>query len=109
MNTVNFSNHSGYDRFGGTKTTAAELNDMFETMEHNELLMPTRLLTGNPIFFAPQFKVLSPNHILGYIPGADALSAIHKLAEKLKQRKPNLIYLLDRMSSNFFFLPVLFS
>ena len=46
MNTVNFSNHSGYGRSGGTKTTAAELNATFESMEHNELLMPTRLLTG---------------------------------------------------------------
>ena len=46
VNTVNFSNHSGYGRSGGTKTTAAELNAMFESMERNELLMPTRLLTG---------------------------------------------------------------
>ena len=46
VNTVNFSNHLGYGRSGGTKTTVAELNDIFESMEHNELLMPTRLLTG---------------------------------------------------------------
>jgi pyridoxine kinase len=46
VNTVNLSNHSGYGRYGGTKTTAAELDEMFESMEHNELLMPTRLLTG---------------------------------------------------------------
>jgi pyridoxine kinase len=36
----------GYGRSGGTKATAAELNSIFEGMEHNELLMPTRLLTG---------------------------------------------------------------
>ncbi|KAH9479249.1 Putative pyridoxal kinase C6F6.11c [Psilocybe cubensis] len=76
VNTVNFSNHSGYGRSGGTKTTAAELNSMFEIMEHNELLRPTRLLTG-------------------YIPGAEALSAVEKLAKKLKHSKPSLIYLLD--------------
>lgn len=46
VNTVNFSNHAGYGRSGGTKTTAEELNAMFESMEYNELLMPTRLLTG---------------------------------------------------------------
>ena len=46
VNTVNFSNHAGYGRSGGTKTTAAELNATFESMEYNELLMPTRLLTG---------------------------------------------------------------
>lgn len=40
------------------------------------------------------------SYFLGYIPGAEALSAIHKLAEKLKHSKPNLIYLLDRTSSS---------
>jgi hypothetical protein len=51
VNTVNFSNHAGYGRSGGTKTTAAELNATFESMEYNELLMPTRLLTGIDDFF----------------------------------------------------------
>lgn len=56
VNTVNFSNHSGYGRSGGTKATAAELNAMFESMEHNELLMPTRLLTGMLCaFFLPSY------------------------------------------------------
>lgn len=32
----------------------------------------------------------------GYIPGAEALTAIGQLAAKLKKRKPELIYLLDR-------------
>lgn len=47
VNTVNFSNHAGYGRSGGSKTTAAELNAIFESMEQNELLLPTRLLTGS--------------------------------------------------------------
>lgn len=115
MNTVNFSNHAGYGRSGGTKTTAAELNATFESMEYNELLMPTRLLTGIDDFFCisriPFFLFLP--HLLsmffiGYIPGAESLSAIHKIAEKLKHSKPNLIYLLDRTSSTWFFLPVFF-
>ncbi|PPQ73004.1 hypothetical protein CVT26_014680 [Gymnopilus dilepis] len=76
VNTVNFSNHSGYGRFGGHKATASELDTIFEIMENNELLRPTRLLTG-------------------YIPGAEALSVVEKLATKLRQSKPDLIYLLD--------------
>ncbi|KAF5340954.1 hypothetical protein D9611_005844 [Ephemerocybe angulata] len=76
VNTVNFSNHAGYGRSGGSKTTAAELNSIFASMEQNELLMPTRLLTG-------------------YIPGAEALSAVEKLASKLKHARPSLTYLLD--------------
>ncbi|KAL1737857.1 Ribokinase-like protein [Schizophyllum fasciatum] len=45
-------------------------------MENNELLAQDRLLTG-------------------YIPGAEALSAVADFATKLKERKPNAIYLLD--------------
>ena len=71
---------AGYGRSGGTKTTAAELNSIFNGMETNELLMPTRLLTG-------------------YIPGAEALTAVAQLAQKLKATKEGLIYLLDRTSS----------
>lgn len=58
MNTVNFSNHAGYGRSGGTKATAAELNAMFESMEHNELLMPTRLLTGIRLVCIPKFHLV---------------------------------------------------
>lgn len=65
VNTVNFSNHAGapnfcfrsslcstltyskgYGRSGGSKTAAAELTTIFESMELNELLVPKRLLTG---------------------------------------------------------------
>nr|GAT56618.1 predicted protein [Mycena chlorophos] len=76
VNTVHFSNHSGYGWLGGTKTTAAELTQIFQSMESNNLLLPERLLTG-------------------YIPGAEGLSAVADLVDKLKAKKPNLIYLLD--------------
>ncbi|KAJ4474923.1 Ribokinase-like protein [Lentinula aciculospora] len=76
VNTVNFSNHAGYGRSGGSKTSAAELDSIFEAMEYNELLRPTRLLTG-------------------YIPDAEALTAVSRLAENLRKKKPELIYLLD--------------
>ncbi|KAF9563606.1 bud site selection protein 16 [Agrocybe pediades] len=76
VNTVNYSNHAGYGRSGGTKTTAVELDSIFQAMELNELLLPTRLLTG-------------------YIPGAEALSAVAKLACKLRRSRPSMIYLLD--------------
>ncbi|KAJ7282025.1 Ribokinase-like protein [Mycena rebaudengoi] len=76
VNTVNFSNHAGYGRSGGTKTSAAELSDIFQGMERNELLLPERLLTG-------------------YIPGAEGLSAVADLATCLKREKPALVYLLD--------------
>ncbi|KAF7370951.1 Phos-pyr-kin domain-containing protein [Mycena sanguinolenta] len=76
VNTVNFSNHSGYGRLGGTKTTAAELTEILQGLERNHLLLPTRLLTG-------------------YIPGAEPLLVVADIVEKLKSERPNLIYVLD--------------
>ncbi|THU94915.1 bud site selection protein 16 [Dendrothele bispora CBS 962.96] len=76
VNSVQFSNHSGYGRFGGTKTSAVELASIFDTLELNELLNPSRLLTG-------------------YVPNAEALTAVAELASKLKKQKPDIIYMLD--------------
>ncbi|KIK93151.1 hypothetical protein PAXRUDRAFT_531058 [Paxillus rubicundulus Ve08.2h10] len=76
VNTVNFSNHSGYGDFGGTRTTAEELTRLFNLMEQSGVLIPGRLLTG-------------------YIPNADSLGAVHELVQKLKTANANLLYLLD--------------
>jgi pyridoxine kinase len=46
VNTVSYSNHAGYGRFGGSKASSAELAEIFTHMEQNELLAPERLLTG---------------------------------------------------------------
>lgn len=76
VNTVHFSNHAGYGRAGGTKATAKELEAVFDGLEENELIRPTRLLTG-------------------YTANSDGLSAIAQLAKKLRAERPELIYLLD--------------
>lgn len=52
---------------------------MFGALEENEILSPTRLLTG-------------------YIPGAEALLAVERVARKVKKTRRDLIYLLDRTS-----------
>jgi len=46
VNTVQYSNHAGYRRLGGAKTTGADLDSIFDGMDSNGLLRPTRLLTG---------------------------------------------------------------
>ncbi|KAF8836939.1 bud site selection protein 16 [Paxillus ammoniavirescens] len=76
VNTVNFSNHSGYGDFGGTRTTAEELTRLFNLMQQSGVLIPGRLLTG-------------------YIPNAESLSAVHELVKKLKITNADLLYLLD--------------
>ncbi|KAF8578801.1 Ribokinase-like protein [Ramaria rubella] len=76
VNTVNYSNHAGYGRMGGWKSRAEELTSLFDGMEKNGLLSPSRILTG-------------------YIPGAETLVAIARVIRRLRERNPNLIYLLD--------------
>jgi pyridoxine kinase len=76
VNTVNFSNHTGYGCFGGTRASAEELASIFKMMDETGLLSPRRLLTG-------------------YIPNAATLKVVKELAQKLKSRNPHLIYLMD--------------
>ncbi|KAG2754919.1 bud site selection protein 16 [Suillus brevipes Sb2] len=76
VNTVNFSNHTGYGCFGGTRASAEELTSILKMMDETGLLSPHRLLTG-------------------YVPNAAALEVVKELAQKLKSRNPNLIYLMD--------------
>ncbi|KAF8515963.1 Ribokinase-like protein [Gautieria morchelliformis] len=66
----------GYGRIGGWKSSAEELSSVFDGMEKNGLLNPSRLLTG-------------------YVPGVEALTVISKIVRRLRRRNPELVYLLD--------------
>ncbi|KAJ3812133.1 Ribokinase-like protein [Lentinula aff. lateritia] len=77
LDTIRTHHCAGYGRSGGSKTSAAELESIFQAMEFNELLRPTRVLTG-------------------YIPDAEALTAVARLVEKLRKQNPELIHMLDR-------------
>ncbi|KIM34105.1 hypothetical protein M408DRAFT_60063 [Serendipita vermifera MAFF 305830] len=78
VNTVNFANHSGYRRRAGdgTKSTGEQLEVIFNGMNQNGLLEPSRLLTG-------------------YIPNGGCGAAVLNLARDLRGKTENLIYLLD--------------
>jgi len=56
VNTVHFSNHSGYGKFGGTKATADDLEDMFGRLEVNEMIQTDgRVITGQDTY--PDLKL----------------------------------------------------
>ncbi|KAF8315339.1 Ribokinase-like protein [Clavulina sp. PMI_390] len=79
INTVQYTNHSGYHRFGGTKTTADEMEGLFSIMRQNGMIDHPRLLTG-------------------FIPNAAALQVVVQVAEELRSKEPEklrFIYLLD--------------
>jgi pyridoxine kinase len=76
INTVEFSNHAGYRHHGGNRVDAQTLTSIISALDHNGLLNPSRLLTG-------------------YIPSKEALTIIATLVQRLRDRFPHLVYLLD--------------
>jgi pyridoxine kinase len=80
INTVQFSNHTGYGHTNGHKTTPAELTNVFEGLRTNGLLGHGRVLTG-------------------YIPGAEALQVVGREVERMRREGDDddeWIYVLDR-------------
>lgn len=79
-NTVQFSNHTGYGRWGGLRFDAEHLQDIFSGLEKNGLLRYSRMLTG-------------------YMPSAAVVRTVLDLVKKLRSRsggeEGGLIYLLD--------------
>lgn len=79
-NTVQFSNHTGYGRWGGLRFDASHLSDIFSNLDRNGLLRYSRMLTG-------------------YMPSAAVVQTVLELVKKLRSRQVaddgGLIYLLD--------------
>ncbi|KAJ4394566.1 putative pyridoxal kinase [Gnomoniopsis smithogilvyi] len=65
LNTVQFSNHTGYRQVKGTKVSAQEITDLFDGLKQSYL---------------DDFDMM----LSGYIPGAEAVEAVGKIAAELK-------------------------
>ncbi|KAI8978093.1 Ribokinase-like protein [Pilobolus umbonatus] len=77
VNTVQFSNHTGYPTWTGTKLRAKEVQDLFDGLEENKLIDEyTHVLTG-------------------YIGNSSILETIEKMVIKLKKKNPQLKYVCD--------------
>ncbi|ORE05234.1 Ribokinase-like protein [Rhizopus microsporus var. microsporus] len=77
LNTVQFSNHTGYPSWTGKKFTAEDVQELFDGLEKNELTDEyTHVLTG-------------------YIGNYAILEKIEFMVQKLKSKNPNLIYVCD--------------
>lgn len=77
VNSVQFSNHTGYSTCNGDVLNGAQLLALIDGLERNNLLSCyTHLLTG-------------------YIGSASFLQAVVQIALKLKQKNPDLIYVCD--------------
>lgn len=76
INSVQFSNHTGYPTFRGQVLNGKELWDLIEGLEANELLFYTHLLTG-------------------YIGSVSFLNTVLEVVNKLRSVNPGLIYVCD--------------
>ncbi|KAK6339835.1 putative pyridoxal kinase [Orbilia javanica] len=66
LNTVQFSNHTGYGKWTGTKIPSAEIDALYEGLKNNKLADFDMLATG-------------------YVPGAEGLEAVGRIAKDLKK------------------------
>jgi pyridoxine kinase len=73
INTVNFSNHTGYPSWKGQKLDGDQLYELFDGLVVNVLAQYSHLLTG-------------------YISTPSSLRNVMKIRSKLKEMNPNLIY-----------------
>ncbi|CAM0949094.1 unnamed protein product [Alopecurus aequalis] len=76
INSVQFSNHTGYPKFRGQVLNGDQLWDLIEGLDENDLLHYTHLLTG-------------------YIGSVSFLNTVLQVVEKLRSVNPDLIYVCD--------------
>ncbi|KAM7195113.1 pyridoxal kinase [Naviculisporaceae sp. PSN 640] len=67
LNTVQFSNHTGYRQWTGTRVSAQEITDLYRGLKQSYL---------------DDFDMM----LSGYVPGAAALEAVGEIAKELKAR-----------------------
>ncbi|KAK6337953.1 putative pyridoxal kinase [Orbilia brochopaga] len=67
LNTVQFSNHTGYGRWTGTRIPPSEIDALYEGLKANELADFDMLATG-------------------YVPGDEGLEAVGRIARDLKSK-----------------------
>ncbi|CAN6638815.1 putative pyridoxal kinase Bud16p [Trichomonascus vanleenenianus] len=75
LNSVQFSNHTGYGSWSGTKTTAQQLDEIYAKLVER----------GFPY----------DAFLTGYVPSADAVEAVGRIGADLKERFPRAIWVLD--------------
>ncbi|KAK0731841.1 Ribokinase-like protein [Lasiosphaeris hirsuta] len=76
LNTVQFSNHTGYGQWTGSRVSAQEITDLFQGLKQSYL---------------DDFDMM----LSGYVPGAEALEAVGRIAQELKakaKKKPGSFF-----------------
>ncbi|KAL9090112.1 MAG: hypothetical protein Q9159_002177 [Coniocarpon cinnabarinum] len=78
INTVNFSNHTGYEQFSGRRTPAAEIRELYNGLVMSHL--------------AEDFDIL----LTGYTGSAEAVQSVGDIARDLRRRRgDDLFWIMD--------------
>lgn len=75
LNSVQYSNHTGYGKFTGRKTEAGEVAAIYETLKEHGFDYDA--------------------YLNGYLPSADMVREVGRIGLDLKKKNPNLVWLLD--------------
>lgn len=76
INSVQFSNHTGYGKFKGQVLNASDVECLYNGLKENDLLWYTHLLTG-------------------YIGSKSFLEEVARIIQNLKKINPSLVYVCD--------------
>jgi pyridoxine kinase len=102
INSVQFSNHTGYPVFKGQIMSGEQLWELIEGLESNDLIQYTHLLTGMSVLcFNSPFSLLSSEgcaislKCAGYIGSLSLLQKITAVAEKLRASNAGLVFVCD--------------
>lgn len=76
INTVQFSNHTGYGRWQGLRFDEEHVRSLFSGLEQNGLLTQSRMLSG-------------------YMPSPGVVSAVKDAVQRIREVNPELVYLCD--------------
>lgn len=76
INTVQFSNHTGYGRWQGQRFDESHVRSLFAGLERNGLLKQSRMLSG-------------------YMPSPGVVQAVKDAVGEIRKHSPDLVYLCD--------------
>jgi pyridoxine kinase len=89
INSVQFSNHTGYKSFKGQRLNGNELWELVEGLDANDLLHYSHLLTG---LCLRSLSIESTDRNSGYIGTTSFLETVLRVLNHVREKNPNLIY-----------------
>ncbi|KAJ1651409.1 hypothetical protein IWQ61_008019 [Dispira simplex] len=100
INTVQFSNHTGYNHYKGERTLPNTVVDLYEGLKLNGLDGYSSLLTGmclasSLVKSTPLLTLLTFANISGYMGNPKSIEVVAHILTQLRESNPEIFYVLD--------------